>query len=372
LSFSPKPIERLLLGLLAAAALLAGSCQRRPEPAPTEGETLGGRWFQLVGGTFDPVEGPRALQSVEAGPWTVQARVSDLAALDGTLYLAVNGYGVAALDLPRSGQEQPGFRYFYDPTLFRYRTLTSLVPAGGSLLCHLYYNALLNVAEADRLPVRDLCLLRLYPAEGIYQAVPVPFLITHPGWECVGFAPQTPEQVLLEWKYSGLNETRFQYTRLSLPDLGERPIERREFRQASTPVPADRRLPQPLQEVFREAGRLEGGAGAAALYFVVRSAGEPLPRRYARIPPGNDRLAQERLLTLSGFQDGERLDLLTPEGLLLSAAGGGPARLRRLPALPAGFAYTGLYAFQGLLVASWEQSDFIRTGASGVLISSQP
>ena len=354
---------------MAAAALLAGGCHRRPEQAPAEGETLGGQWFQLVEGAFEPVEGPLGLQSVESGPWTVQARVSDLVALDGTLYLAVNGHGVAALDPPHSGQEQPRFRYFYDPTLFRYRTLTSLVPAGDTLLCHLYFNTLLNVAEPDRLPVRDLCLLRLYPEEGIYQAVPVPFLITHPGWECVGFVPQAPDQVLLEWKLSGASETRFQYTRLSLPDLEERPIERGEYRRAFTPVPADRRLPQPLEEVFREAGRREG-AGATALYFVVRTASEPLPLRYIRAAPGSD--AQARLLTLSGFRDGERLDLLAPDGLLLSSTAGAPVRLRRLPALPAGFAYTGLYAFQGLLVASWEQSDFIRTGASGVLISSQP
>jgi hypothetical protein len=357
--------------LLAASALLAGGCLRRSEPAPAEGETLGGQWFQLVGGAFEPVEGPLGLQSVEAGPWTVQTRVSDLAALDGTLYLAVNGHGVAALDPPRSVQEQPRFRYYYDPTLFRYRTLTSLVPAGGSLLCHLYFNALLNIAEADRLPVQDLCLLQLHPEDGIYQAVPVPFLITHPGWECVGFAPQTPDLVLLEWKHSGVNETRFLYTRLSLPDLEEQAIERREYRRAFAPVPVDRRLPQPLEEVFREAARREG-AGATVLHFVVRTAGEPLPRRYARTPPGFGRAAQVRLLTLHGFQDGERLDLLAPEGLLFSASGGASIRLRRLPALPADFAYTDLYAFQGLLIASWEQSDFIRTAASGILISGQP
>jgi hypothetical protein len=177
--------------------------------------------------------------------------------------------------------------------------------------------------------------------------------------------------VLLEWKLSGASETRFQYTRFSLPDLEERPIDRREYRQAWAPVPADRRLPQPLEEVFREAGRREG-AGATALYFVVRTAGEPLPRRYIRAATGNDRVAQARLLTLNGFRNGERLDLLAPEGLLISSSGGAPILLRRLPPLPAGFAYTGLYVFQGLLVASWEQSDFIRTGAAGVLISSQP
>jgi hypothetical protein len=316
------------------------------------------------------VEGLFGLQNQEAGPWTVQTRVSDLAALDGTLYLAVNGHGLAALDPPRSAQEPPRFRYFYDPTLFRYRTLTTLIPEGGSLLCHLYFNRLLNVTVADSLPVRGLCLLRLYPGDGIYQVVPVPFLLTHPDWECVGFAPQTPNRVLLEWKYSGASETRFQYTICSLPDLEERSIERGEYRQAWEPTPADRRLPQPLQKVFREAVRREGSE-TTALHFVVRTAGEPFARRYAHTPPGYDRASQGSLLILHGFQEAGRLELLTAQGLLLSTGSdpGAPVRVRRLPALPAGFAYCDLYVFQGLLIAVWEQSDFIRTGACGVLIS---
>jgi hypothetical protein len=107
----------------------------------------------------------------------------------------------------------------------------------------------------------------------------------------------------------------------------------------------------------------------------MRTAGEPLARRYAHTPPGYDRAAQVRLVTLHGYQEAERLHLLTPRGLLLESGGGtgrapvrAPVRIRHLPPLPDGFAYTDLFAVQGLLLAVWEQSDFIRTGASGILI----
>jgi hypothetical protein len=352
--------------------LAAGGCLRRPEPAPAAEERLEGQWFQLLAGVFEPVEGLHGLRNVESEPWTVQARVSDLAELDGTLFLAVNGYGLAALDLPPSAREPPRFRYFYDSTLFRYRTLTTLIPQAGSLLCHLYFNRLLNVTVADSLPVRGLCLLRLHPSSGIYQVVQVPFAVTHPDWECVGFAPQTPNQVLLEWKYSGAAETRFQYTRCSLLGLEEQPSDRGEYRRAWQPIPVDRRLPEALQELFREAVRREGAVNTA-LHFVMRTAGEPLARRYAHTPPGYDRAAQVSLVTLHGFQDAERLRLLSPRGLLLEtdSTGDAPVRIRRLPALPGGFAYTDLFAVKGLLLAIWEQNDFIRTGASGVLISGE-
>ena len=304
-------------------------------------------------------------------PWTVGARVSDLALLDGALYLAVNGYGVAALEAPHSEREPPRFRYFYDPALFRWRTLTALIPQDGSLLCHLYFNRLLNVAAAQDLAVRGLCLLRLHPDKGIYRTVPVPFASAHPDWECVGLAPQSPNLMFMEWKYSGDEETRFQYTRLRLPGLEEQACLRSEFRQALQPIPADRGLPRPLGQLFQEAVRREG-SDSTALHFVMRSAGDPLPSRYAHTPPGFQQSAGARLLTLHGFRDGQRLLLLCPNGVLLESDEGASPRLRRLPPLPEGFAYTDLFVFQELLLAVWEQSLFLQTGASGVLISPQP
>lgn len=336
-----------------------------------------GGWYQLAAGVFEPTAAP-GQPAVAALPWTVQARVSDLAALDGRLYLAVNGHGLASLEPPQTAASAPGtagpdFRYYYDPILFRYRTLTTLVPAAGSVTCHLYFNSLLNVADAGELPIRGLGLLRLHPQDGIFQQIMMPFQISHPGWECVGFVPVSDQEFLLEWKLAELERTRFEYTRYSLAAFSETPAERLEYRRAWEPQPSERRLPADLQPLARELARRAEGR-ASAVFIGVRSSADSLQRRYAQGKPVYGREDGGSLLTAHAFRDGERWLLLASDGLLLaSPTGGGSGALaeRRLPALPAGFQYTGLFVLAGLLVAPWEQVDFILSGAAGIFISGE-
>jgi hypothetical protein len=360
-------IRKLLLPLCLAAALLAGGCARQPA-RPETGTILAGRWYQLADGSFEAVQAPG--QPAVAGlPWTVQARISDMSSLDGRLYLAVNGYGLASLEMDRGAA--PRFRYFYDPLLFRYRTLTTLVPAAGSLTCHLYFNSLLNLAVAAELPVQGLSLLSLSPQEGVYRQLRMPFERSHQGWEAVGFLPLSQQEFLLEWKLAGPERTLFAYSRYDLASSTERPATRQEYREAWEPRPLEGQLPGELEPLVRELlGRPEGAQ--ASLFLGARSAAEPLLRRYARRSPSGPEPA-DRLLTAFAFLDGERRLLLGSDGLLLAArageAPGATLSARRLPALPVGFQYTGLFVLNGLLLAPWEQADFTTTGAAGIFIS---
>ena len=381
---SPSRTELLLSALLRTnlflllcltAALLAGGCARL-QPKET-GTILAGRWYQLADGAFEAVQAPG--QPAVAGlPWTVQARVSDLAVLDGRLYLAVNGHGLASVEAGRGAT--PRFRYFYDPLLFRYRTLTTLVPAAGSLTCHLYFNSLLNLTDAGQLPVRGLALLALHPQDGIYRQIQMPFQSSHRGWECVGFAPLSAQEFLLEWKLSEPERTLFEYTRYSLPSSTESRAGRQEYREAWEPRPLEGRLPAELEGLARELlRRLDDPR--LSLFLGARSVLEPLCRRYARRPSSGR--PEEGLLTAHAFLDGERRLLLASDGLLLTegpgssgiptGSGAAPAApaARRLPALPAGFRYTGLFVLEGLLFAAWEQADFTTTGAAGIFISAE-
>ena len=77
------------------------------------------------------------------------------------------------------------------------------------------------------------------------------------------------------------------------------------------------------------------------------------------------------MLTAYGFQGDGRSRLLAPDGLLLADAGSREFSARLLPPLPGGFAYTGLFVLEDLLVAPWEQTDFTGTGAAGIFISGQ-
>jgi len=357
----------LLLGLV----LFAGGCAR-PE-GPASGPILAGRWYQLAGGAFEPVEAP-GRPAVPGLPWTIQARVSDLTALDGRVYLAVNGYGLASAEKPRAPGAWTEFRYFYDPLLFRYRTLTTLVPAVGSLTCHLYYNGLLNLTGAGQLPVKGLGLLALHPQDGIYRQIQTPFQASHRGWECVGFAPLSAQEFLLEWKLSEPERTLFEYTRYFLASSAEKAATRQEFREAWEPRALEGQLPAELEPLVRELLRreqLRSPVAELSLFLGVRSAAEPLCRRYAqRASPWREE--RDRLLTAHAFLNGERRLLLASDGLLLAAHAGGSGAAspaRRLPALPAGFQYTDLFALEGLLFAAWEQVDFTTTGAAGIFIS---
>ena len=358
-------IKKLFLLLSLAAVLLGGGCARRPAE-PGSSPIVAGRWYQLAGGAFESVEAP-GQPAVPGLPWTIQARVSDLAALDGRLYLAVNGHGLASVEAPRSPEAPAGFRYFYDPLLFRYRTITTLVPAAASLTCHLYFNNVLNLTAAGLLPVKGLSLLALYPQDGVYQQIRMPFEASHQGWEAVGFAPLSAQEFLLEWKLSGPERTLFEYTRYRLPSSVEQAASRQDYRDAWEPRPLEG-LPAELEPLVGELLRRPEG-GQLSLFLWVRSAAEPLFRRYAQRSASNPE-EEDRLLTAYAFLDGERRLLLASDGLLLAVrAGGAVPTARRLPALPAGFQYTGLFALQGLLFASWEQADFTSTGAAGIFIS---
>jgi hypothetical protein len=350
--------------------LLAGSCARRPAE-PGGGPVLSGRWYQLSSGAFEPVDAP-GRPGVPGAPWTVQARVSDLAALEGRLYLAVNGHGLAAVETGRGGAAQ--FRYFYDPLLFRFRTLTTLVPAAGSLTCHLYFNSLLNLTVAGQLPVKGLSLLALDPRDGVYRQIRMPFQDSHSGWESVGFVPLSDQEFLLEWKLTEPERTLFQYTRYFPGSSLEKPATRQDYRKAWEPRPLEGRLPAELEPLVRELlrrERLRGPGGEEpSLYLRLRSAADPLYRRYAR-RSSLSREDGDRLLPAYAFLEGKRPLLLVSDGLLLATVGGsGDLSARRLPSLPAGFQYTGLFELKGLLFAAWEQADFTTTGAAGIFISS--
>ena len=54
------------------------------------------------------------------------------------------------------------------------------MPDADSLVCHLYFNSLLNVTTAESLPMPGCALLRLHPQDGVYQPIAVPFLIMPP------------------------------------------------------------------------------------------------------------------------------------------------------------------------------------------------
>jgi hypothetical protein len=310
---------------------------------------------------------------VRPRPWTVQERVADFAQVDGRAFLAVNGYGVTALTLGPDGF--PHFQPFYDPLLFGHRTLAGIFSHQGTLLCHLYFNSLLNEVSPESLPTRGISLLRLFPSDGIYRLQTPPFQRRNPEWECVGFVPGADGQALLSWKLSGPRETRFAYTRLDLAGGSEREARQAAYREAMAFAPVGRGVEAGLRAIASEAVRRLGRASTVTgLQFLVREEGRVTTRRYQILPHGFQESDAMVLVLLPVEHRGGRFLLLTPDGALLEAAeGSARVSVERLPPLPEGCVYTDLLlADDGHLLAAWERRDFTDVGAAGLLVWKDP
>ena len=210
--------------LLAGAGLAAlGACSGRAPAASASP----GTWLQLNDGSFTPVAGPSAAAPVPLAPWTVQSRVADMALLGDELFCGVNGAGIAALGRDPDG----GLRFTYhpDPLIFAHRTITTLIPRQGSLVVHLYYNALLNDARPQDLSLGGISLVAWSPPQKDYAFLVPPFQRRNPDWEAVGFAAESEDSYDLEWKYTDASETRFQYTRYHADSKTEDPEDRDTF-----------------------------------------------------------------------------------------------------------------------------------------------
>ena len=296
----------------------------------------------------------------------------------------MNGHGLARLGLSPS----PTVEAFYDPILFRHRTITRLLPFKDSLLCHLYFNALLNDARAEDLKVRGISLLRFEPDERSWRSLALPFQEDHPEWESVGLLPVSEDRWLFEWKRTGQDRTEFRYTAYDPATREERDLARSVYLEAwrfpalddGTGAPGSGSLPaalRPLLEAALEALPVRGaagsaggpGSGAPAVQFTLRGEGAAADLRREFRPPGYDTAEEPSLVEIPLARSGPRHFALLPDGTLLSTRDPGQGVERdALPPLPEGFRYGGFALTGGKLVAAWEQRRFYEVGAAGIFV----
>jgi hypothetical protein len=371
----PRRTKPAVLPVLVLCVLgVLNSC-RATAPEPEEPQIISGTLYQLQSGRFTPLPEGAQPSATPPQPWTVQQRVSDLTVLGERVYLGVNGYGITGLVLETDGK--PDFNYFYDPLIFRYRTLTTLIPERGldrgtgkdSLLCHLYFNGLLNVISQSQLKLQGLSLLWLDPASGIYSFVTPPYQEQYPEWEAVGFVPVTPVEFFIQWKYSDRNRTLFSYSRFDLRAAKEEEVEALAYRKSYGFE--DARQNGVLGVLLAEARRRLDTPGISTAYQLqIRFEDQPLPRRYEYHAEDFASAEEIRLYTLCGVKRGESYLLLLPDGLLLQGSTGSrQLRRYRLPPLPDDFVYTELLLQGRILIAGWEQTAFTEVGASGIFLA---
>lgn len=359
------------LALLAASLLALWACGRttpaQGTAAPAEARDPRAAWYQLRGGVFQPIAGPSHAQPTARLPWTVQSRVADLAAVDGLLYIALNGTGLARM----SGETgSPRFEYFPDDLIFAHRTITTLVPRNAGVTVHLYYNALLNTVTAEQLALQGVSLVTFLPDRSDYAFLVSPFHRRNREWEAVGFAAVSADEFLFEWKLSAPGETRFAHTRFSPGPRTEAACSREAYVAAvavplaSLPARSARRML--LESCAAAVGQADP---RASLVFTVRAADRAVRRSYRWAPPAGAEAADAaRVLSVDAWEERQSAWALLPGGMLLSMRAGGAVSAHALPALPAGTRYTGLAVAGSTLVVPWEEQSFTDVGAAGILL----
>jgi len=356
--------------VLAAAALCAIAAvivactpgASRSAGASAAGLEAGASWFQLQSTVFQPVSAADAPPTVPAAPWTVQTRVTDMAFLGETLYCAVNGAGLAAIDSDAPGKLE--FSYHYDVPIFTHRTMTTLIPRHGDLMIHLYYNALLNDVKPEGLLLKGISLVTFLPGQKDFAFVIPPFQKKNPEWEAVGFAPISENEFDFEWKYTDANETRFAYTRYRADLRLEAGSNRDAYVAAlGTPSLTGPGVPGSYRAFFTECrARLPGLPAATALHFKVRSRAAPV-QKYFR-----SGLEQDSILVVHVLDENGTLYALLPGGQVLEKSAGTEPRVAALPALPEGFRYTDFVKWGDSLIIAWEETRFTDVGRAGILV----
>lgn len=359
-------VRRAAIAAALAVVCALWACGKKPAPPPAP-EDPRAAWYQLQSGSFTRVRGINAAAAAGRQPWTVQERVADMAFSGGTLYLAVNGRGIAAYgpgETPASGAGAGQFRYFYDPTIFPHRTITTLIPRAGEVLAHLYFNSILNTVPGSSLPLKGFNLVSLVPAASDYRILITPFQEKDPQWEAVGFMPLGPEAFFIEWKQSAETETRFAYTRYQPATESETTITRDAYMGSYIPLGSPG-VSASLSSLFRSCGEKLSGAQmttGTAVHFSVRSKQSPVRRIY-RSGEG-----VSSLVVIPIFQDDSDSYALLPGGVILHQAPGGALTEMRLPALPTGCRYTDVARVGGHFAVPWEEAKFTDVGAAGLLI----
>jgi len=357
--------------LSALLLILLSSCAPEDLEQSAEAKPLPGKWFILRQGHFESIEAPST--SIPPQPWTVQSRVAALNALENKVFLAINGWGIVSLDIPTLSD--PHFEYFYDPLIFKNRTITSLFADKKTLFCHLYFNTLLNTLQQEDLKIQGISLIKLFPNDSIYRFIITPFQRQNPEWESVSFLLRDQDEFLFEWKHSSPEETLFHYTLLNYREQKEESIDRLLFQdsfafQRVNDLEKPSRLVLLIKTVIEIITYSAEDSRSIALHFLLKEESTDVKKRYEYYPPGFSSARHPELYTINLIEQGEDFFALLPEGILLKAdQEKKDIETINLPPTPEDIIFTDFYIEDNFLVAAWEEVHFINVGAAGIFIS---
>jgi len=348
----------LSLSLLAASAFF--SCVKAEAPETETAVDPHSKWYQIQEGAFVRIPRIADAEQVLPQPWTIQSRIADAAFIGNAVVFAVNGSGLAALNL--EGNE-PAFASFYDSLIFAHRTTTSIVRTRTGATVHVYFNQMLNTVGRSALAMSGISLVGFLTDSGEYTFIIPAFQRRNTDWEAVGFVAAGVNDYFFEWKQSGETETRFGYTRYN-PDTGAETAVARgvyidAYRLSAAAAPGSGELRSAL---FAQCRRELAPGPSVGVHFSLRSR-EDVVRRTFRTGEG-----VSSITTIPVWEEKGLALALLPGGRVLRTSDGAAFDSFNLPPLPEGFRYIDLLKTAGALILPWEQVLFTQVRAAGILV----
>ena len=341
----------------AASAFIRPHASVRPSPTP--------QWFEFGSAGPMPIAGPLDSSLTPFEPWPLARRGAGLVASGNSVVVAANRDGFLTLvrradgDIAvyRTGGE-PGFSAYSIGAVFAYN---------GAPTALLYRDRFFVDPTESAAEPRSFSVVK---GRTELLSVEIPLLSAYPasqGWDVESLFASVDGRVFLR----AVREGAVAYA--SAPILNGEPAEvsAAAYRTAQLPrTPLDA---VPPLRLTLEAAAKDADAGKAK---VAAACGKdkPFPEWYlvAQSPNGK---AESVLAASEGdverlwaYYDGARALLLFPNGGYYTAADVGPALRGSFPALPDGFAYTGVALLGKTAVALWEEQDEWAVGSAGFLL----
>lgn len=362
----------ILVASLFAAALFAEGCVVRAASANVTKPSLStksdhGSWYRFERGSLIPTDTPFA-GKVQFSPWTVQSRATGLLAIGGTLFVALNGWGIVALPQPSS----PLYRItpHVERRLFFGRTINGVYDEGENLLLDVYRNTTFATPAPEMGPLNAVLF---NTKSGRFDPLVLPS--GREGWEAVDVVHIPGNRWVIAWKRSLPDRVQFKYSEYSPLTAKESPLTRRAYLEAYG---------------YDALAAAPGGLRVVATTVAARSAENSVVDLNVRIP-GVSRILRFRLGSSARLAAGDAnlvsvqvieashgYYALAPQGDILSvptqraarnSGSTGKAELHPLPSLPSGYVYTDLWTDGKVVVVSWEQQRFTEVGAAGLYVA---
>ena len=311
----------------------------------------------------------KEIPNKEFKPWTTQLRPAGFISLKDGVFIAVNG-GYPLLFKTATGKLVHPDRALANKYLESTAGLTvgSLYVDDEGAGIHLYTDNFFNhpaatPSESGRPVVIEVSAGAL---DVFGLNIPeYPFSAENTGWEPVELIHK-PDRNIIAWKYSDDKKSLFRYIVHSPDGEAVDEIDEGYFRDEFDLLPAEDGS-FALRGFIRAAR--EGAAGER-----LKNAGDI----YLRLPAGCDGASEAVYISeysergndslpvqLQACRDGETWYILDEQSVFVCESN---ITVNELPALPEGFEYTGIWTGGGYMLLSWEETRFMYTARSGVIM----